>query len=57
MKNNRQKPDRVLLEDVDAGSPSIGRPLAEDVAHVRAGDDLQGAVAHPGLETRSILIF
>ena len=44
------QPDGVLLENVDACSPSIGRPLAEDVAYVGAGDDLQGTVAHPGLK-------
>jgi hypothetical protein len=45
-----KKPDRVFLKDIDPGSPSIGRPLAEDVTHVRAGDDLQCAVTHPSLE-------
>jgi hypothetical protein len=48
-----KKPDRVFLKDIDPGSPSIGRPLAEDVTHVRAGDDLQGAVAHPSLENHN----
>ena len=44
------QPDGVPLEDVDTGPPAVRRPFPEDVAHVRARDDLQSAVTHPSLE-------
>jgi hypothetical protein len=48
-----RQPDGVAAEDVDAGAPLVRRPLAEDVSDVGAGDNLQGAAAHPGLPTQS----
>ena len=41
--------DVVALEDVDAAAPLVRRPFAEDVADVRARNDLQRAAAHPRL--------
>lgn len=42
--------DGVPLENVDSRAPLVGGALAEDVAHVGARHDLQGAPAHPRLE-------
>lgn len=47
---------RVTLQHVDAGAPLVGRPLAEDVADVRAGHDLQGAATHPRLQITQLYI-
>ena len=44
------EPDAVPDHHVHVGPPLVRRPLTEDVAHVAAGDDLQGSAAHPGLE-------
>jgi len=43
--------DGVSPQHVDAGSPLVGRALAEDVADVRAGNDLESASAHPRLRS------
>ena len=44
------QPDWVLFDDVDSRPPFIGRPLPEDVADVRARNDLQNTAAHPHSE-------
>ena len=47
---NLGQPDGVPLENIDPRPPLVGRSLPEDVAHMGAGHDLQGAATHPGLE-------
>ena len=46
--------DVVALEDVDSGAPLVGRAFTENVADVRAGDDLQHAAAHPSLHLKTM---
>ena len=42
--------DRVLLDDVDARLPLVGRAVAEHVAHAAARHREQAAAAHPDAE-------
>ena len=47
--------DGVPPENVDPAAPLVRRALAENVTHVGAGDNLQGATAHPRLQAKSEL--
>ena len=52
-----RQPDIVALEHIDATSPLVGRPFAEDVAHVTARNNLQSSTAHPSLQICNISFF
>lgn len=39
--------DRILLDDVDARLPLVGRAVAEDVAHATTGHRHKGTATHP----------